>query len=53
MLKDDKSNKISNEKESSDGVIHNKNHKRKENESFKLIKKLKGDVKKVGKKMTC
>ena len=42
---------MSNEKEGSDGAIHNKNHKCKENESFKLIKKLKGDAKKAG--MTC
>ena len=40
--------KTSNEKESSDGAIQNKNHKCKENESFKLIKKLKGDVEKAG-----
>ena len=48
--------KISNEKESSDGVMHDKNHKCKENEkhecegnneSFQLIKKLKGDVDKA------
>ena len=49
--KDNKSNDMSNKKESRDGVINNKNHKRKENERFKLIKKLKGNVKKAGK--TC
>ena len=40
---------MSNEKESSDGAIHNENHKCKEKENFKLIKRLKGDIKKEGK----
>ena len=40
--------KMSNEKESSDSVIHNENHKCEENESFEWIKKLKGDVEKAG-----
>ena len=48
VLNDNKSNKMSNGKESSDGVTCNKNHKCKENEIFKLIKKLKGEVKKAG-----
>ena len=49
ILKDNKSSKMSNEKESSDSAINNKNYKREENKSFRLIKNLKVNVKKAGK----
>ena len=38
MLKDNKSYKMSNEKESSNGVIHNENCKCEENESLNRLK---------------